>query len=297
MPLTGMLITDPAIAAQPAVVIKVSNDPGARPQSGLNSADIVFEAWGAGPTRFATIFQSQDAPTVGPIRSARTQDVDLVGEFNHPVFACSGGNPTVVTTIRNSDLQVFTEGQGPGWYLDKHRKRPHATFNDPASLRTDAAPGSTAPAQQFHYRGAADAVTGDPSAGFNLHIELVKAQWRYNASTNRYERSQDGGPHLLADGSQVQADNVVVMWINYEHSFADARSPDGGSIGSGTALVFSGGKVTTGTWSRDDRLKPISFADASGAPMLLTPGSTWIELANTGQGGFPGADQLEVLPA
>ena len=61
--------------------------------------------------------------------------------------------------------------------------------------------------------------------------------------------------------------------------------------------MFSGGKVTTGTWSRDDRLKPISFADASGAPMLLTPGSTWIELANTGQGGFPGADQLEVLPA
>ena len=48
------------------------NDPEARPQSGLEFADIVFEAWGAGPTRFATIFQSQDAPKVGPIRSART---------------------------------------------------------------------------------------------------------------------------------------------------------------------------------------------------------------------------------
>ena len=92
MPLTGLPITDPAIAARPAVVVKVSNDPGARPQSGLEFADIVFEAWGAGPTRFATVFQSKDAPNVGPIRSARTQDVDLVGSFNGAVFACSGGN-------------------------------------------------------------------------------------------------------------------------------------------------------------------------------------------------------------
>jgi hypothetical protein len=297
MPLTGLPIVDPAIATRAAVVIKVSNDPGARPQSGLNDADIVFEAWGAGPTRFATIFQSTDAPNVGPIRSGRTQDVDLVGEFNGPVFACSGGNPTVVATLRNSDLQVVTESQGPGWRLDPHRHRPHATFNDPASLRLDADPSRPGPAQQFHYRQPGEAATGDPSAGFNLHIERVQAQWRFNAETNRYERSQDGGPHLLADGTQVQADNVVVMWINYEHSFADARSPDGGSIGTGTALVFSNGKVIEGTWARDDRLKPISFTDASGAPIPLTPGSTWIELANTGEGGFPGADQLEVLPA
>jgi hypothetical protein len=297
MPLTGLPITDPSIAARPAVVIKVSNDPGARPQSGINSADIVFEAWGAGPTRFATIFQSTDAPTVGPIRSGRTQDVDLVGEFNGPVFACSGGNPTVVTTLRNSDLQVVTESQGPGWRLDPHRHRPHATFNDPASLRLNADPTRTGPSQQYHYRDAGAAATGDASAGFNLHIELVHVQWRYNPQTDRYERSQDGGPHLLADGSQVTFDNVVVMWINYDHSFADARSPDGGSIGTGQTLVFSGGKVTTGTWARDDRLKPISFTDASGAPILLKPGSTWIELANTGQGLFPGTDQLEVLPA
>ena len=72
MPLTGQPITDPAVAARPAVVVKVSNDPGARPQSGLDAADIVFEAWGAGPTRFASVFQSTDAPKVGPIRSART---------------------------------------------------------------------------------------------------------------------------------------------------------------------------------------------------------------------------------
>jgi hypothetical protein len=297
MPLTGKPITDPAIAAQPVVVVKVSNDPKARPQSGLNAADMVFEAWGAGPTRFATIFQSTDAPRVGPIRSARTQDVDLVGEFNRPVFACSGGNPTVVTTIRNSDLQVVTESQGPGWYLDKHRRRPHATYNDTASLRLNADATSTAPAQQLHYRAAGDAAVGEASAGFNLHIQLIDVEWRWNAQTGRYERSQDGGPHLLEDGSQVQADNVVVLWIAYDHSFADARSPDGGSIGTGQAVVFTNGKTINATWTRDDRLEPISLTDASGGPILLTPGSTWFELANSGLGTFPGTDELEVLPA
>jgi hypothetical protein len=297
MPLTGLPIADPAVAARPAVVVKVSNDPGARPQSGLDSADIVFEAWGAGPTRFATVFQSKDAPKVGPIRSARTQDVDLVGSFNGAVFACSGGNPGAVAAIRGSDLLVLTESQGPGWFLDKNRRRPHATFNDTASLRSNAAPDRPGPAQQFHYRAAGAAATGTASQGFKLHIEAVHAEWHFDAAANNYQRSQDGKPHVMADGTRVAFNNVVVLWIDYGHSVADARSPDGGTIGSGSAVVFTNGTMTDATWSRNDRLSPISLTAADGTPILLTPGTTWFELANSGNGTFPGADELEVLPA
>ncbi len=295
MPLTGLPVVDPAVAARPAVVVKVANDKRARPQSGLDSADIVFEAWGAGPTRFATVFQSNDAANVGPIRSARTQDVDLVGSFNGAVFACSGGNRRVVDAIRSSDLLVLSEGQGPGWRLDKKRRRPHATFNDTASLRLNADPARPGPAQQLQYRHADVAAAGDSSVGFNLHIQRVRVEWRFVAESNSYERSQDGQPHVLADGTRVQFNNVIVMWINYEPSQADARSPDGGTIGSGNAVVFTNGKVTSATWSRDDRLKPIALTDAGGSPVLMTPGTTWFELANTGQGGFPGTDELEIL--
>ncbi|MEO8264423.1 MAG: DUF3048 domain-containing protein [Ilumatobacteraceae bacterium] len=297
MPLTGQPIVDPVLAARPAVVVKVSNDPGARPQSGLDSADIVFEAWGAGPTRFATIFQSKDAPKVGPIRSARTQDVDLVGSFNGAVFACSGGNAGAIAAIRSSDLLVLTESQGPGWFLDKNRHRPHATFNDTASLRTNAAPDRPGPAQQFQYRADGVAAVGDASQGFKLHIEAVHAEWHFVAESNSYERSQEGKPHVLADGTRVAFNNVIVLWIDYGHSPADVRSPDGGTIGTGDAVVFTNGKMITAKWARDDRLKPISLTDASGAPVLLTQGTTWFELANTGLGSFPGTDELEVLPA
>jgi Protein of unknown function (DUF3048) N-terminal domain/Protein of unknown function (DUF3048) C-terminal domain len=295
MPLTGLPITDPALAARPAVVVKVSNDPGARPQSGLEYADIVFEAWGAGPTRFATVFQSQDAPKVGPIRSARTQDVDLVGSFNGAVFACSGGNNGAIAAIRGSDLLVLTESQGPGWYLDKTRKRPHATFNDTASLRSNAAPDRPGPAVQFKYRDAGASATGQASDGFKLHIEGVHAEWHFDAASNKYQRSQEGHPHVMANGDRVAFNNVIVLWIDYGHSTADVRSPDGGTIGSGDAVVFTNGKQIPAHWSRADRLHPVSLTDASGAPILLTQGTTWFELANSGKGTFPGTDELEIL--
>jgi hypothetical protein len=297
MPLTGLPITDPALAARPVVVVKVSNDPGARPQSGLQYADIVYEAWGAGPTRFATVFHSQDAPEVGPIRSARTQDVDLVGSFNGAVFACSGGNKGAIAAIRSSDLLVLTEGQGPGWFLKKGRHRPHATYNDTASLRSNAAPDRPGPAQQFQYRKDGDPAQGADSPGFKLHIEQVHVQWDYNPETGFYDRSQEGKPHVMADKTQVAFNNVVVLWTDYGHSEADVRSPDGGTIGTGKAVVFTNGKTIDAQWSRADRLDPFALTDASGDPVLLTPGTTWFELANSGLGTFPGTDELEILPA
>ena len=236
MPLTGLPITDPALAARPAVVVKVSNDPGARPQSGLQYADIVFEAWGAGPTRFATVFQSQDAPKVGPIRLARTQDVDLVGSFNGAVFACSGGkhgrdrrHPRVGSTGAH-------RAPGPGWYLDKNQaaaRTPRSTTRRRcAATPTPTRPG---PAQQYHYRRAGDEPPGDASAGFKLHIEQVHVavglRRRHQHATLR---SQEGKPHADRPTARRSTfDNVVVLWIDYEHSPADARSPDGGTIGTG----------------------------------------------------------------
>ena len=136
-----------------------------------------------------------------------------------------------------------------------------------------------------------------PSPGFKLHIEAVHAQWDYNPDTNSYERSQEGKPHLLADKSQVAFNNVAVLWIDYGHSEADVRSPDGGTIGKGKAVVFTNGKMIDAQWSRTDRLQPIQLTDANGDPVLLTPGTTFFELANSGLGTFPGTDELEVFPA
>jgi hypothetical protein len=292
-PLTGLPLTDPTLLAKVALVVKVSNDPGARPQTGLNDPDIIFEAWGAGPTRFATIWHSRDLDFVGPIRSCREQDVNLVGEFNRAVFACSGGNPGNILLLRGSDLLLVTEGQGPGWELDPKRSRPHKTHANTALLRSNAGPDRSGPSQQFHYRAVGEAATaGDPMTGFDLQIQQVFVQWRYDPASGAYLRSQDKHPHTLTDGKQVSTENVVVVELDYEPSHTDGRSPDGITTGSDPAVVFTGGRMISGTWTRADRLSPFAFTDASGAPVLLTPGRTFIELSNSGKGSFPGNDKL-----
>lgn len=296
-PLTGLPLDDPSLLLKVALVVKVSNDPGARPQTGLNDPDIVFEAWGAGPTRFATIWHSRDAGFVGPIRSCREQDVNLVGEFNRAVFACSGGNPGNVTLLRNSDLLLITEGQGPGWELDSKRKRPHKTHADTAKLRSNAGPDRSGPPQQFHYRAVGAAATaGDAMNGFDLQIQQVFVQWRYDTASGTYLRSQEKRPHTLTDGKQVSTENVVVCELDYEPSHTDGRSPDGITTGTDPAIVFTGGRMITGTWSRTDRLSPFAFNDVSGAPILLTPGRTFIELSNSGKGSFLGNDEFTPVP-
>jgi len=290
-PLTGRPITNTAMLSRVALVVKVSNDKGARPQTGLNDPDIIFEAWGAGPTRFATVWHSTDADFVGPIRSCREQDVNLVGGFNRAVFACSGGNPGNIALLRASDLLLIKEGQGPGWELDPTRNRPHKTHANTALLRSNAGPDRSGPAQQFRYRGEGQASpAGLPISGFDMQIQQVFVQWRYDTATGTYLRSQDRAPHVLADGKQVSTENVVVMWLDYVPSRIDSRSPAGSSTGTNAAMVFTGGRLIGGTWSRSNRLDPFVLTDTEGAPILLIPGRTFVELPNSGKGIIKGKD-------
>jgi hypothetical protein len=294
-PLTGLPLTDPALLDRVALVVKISNDKGARPQTGLNEADIVYECWGAGPTRFATIFHSRDRDFVGPVRSCREQDVNLVGSFNHAVFACSGGNPGNIALLRNSDLLLITEGKGPGWELDPKRSRPHKTHADTAQLRTNA-PDRVGPEQQFMYRAAdAEPAVGGAMSGFDLQMQQVFVQWRFDPTTGSYLRAEDNKPHMMADGVQVSTENVVIAWLDYEPSTTDSRSPDGTTTGTNAAVVFTGGKVITGTWTRADRLAPFTLTDDAGDPILLKPGRTFFEMANGGKGSFAGNDALTLV--
>ena len=107
-PLTGLPI-DPAKASRPALVVKIDNFPTiARPQVGINQADVVFEEIVEGITRFAAVFQSEDADPVGPIRSARTSDINILAQLGRPLLAWSGGNPFVTRAIGNANIDNLT---------------------------------------------------------------------------------------------------------------------------------------------------------------------------------------------
>lgn len=282
-PLTGLPITDAAAAARPALVVKIDNDANARPQTGLNQADIVFEQIIEVQTRLAAVFHSQGSDPVGPIRSGREQDIDLLAPLRRPLFAYSGANPAIAEAIAASDLvdlsaldnSVYTGG---GFFRDDSREAPFNEYAATTQLWTLAPAGAAPPPAQFQYRGVGEPPVGDASSGVDVYMEGLLIGWRFDPATGLYLRSHDGAPHVDAAGQQVSTDNVVVLVVDYHPSTADARSPEADTIGFGEAWVFSGGVWVRGVWTRADRSAPFELTGPRGR-ITLAPGRTWIELA------------------
>ncbi len=283
-PLTGLPVTDPGVAERAALVVKIDNNAAARPQSGLNEADIVFEEIVEVQTRFAAVFQSQGAEPVGPIRSGRTQDVLLLGSLNSPLFMWSGGNGNVTSAIEGSDFvnlsaqrnNVYTAA---GFFRSNERSNPHDLYASTTGAWTLAPEGASAPPQQFLYRKQGEPAVGEATSGVDLNMDGLPIEWRFDPPAGAYLRSNNGTPHMDALSGQVSTENVLVMFVDYQPSPADSRSPEAQTIGAGEAWLFTGGMLVRGTWTRNDRLSAFVLHDAAGATIALTPGRTFIELA------------------
>ena len=276
-PLLGTEATDEAVLARPAMVVKIDNHPKARPQIGLNQADIVFEENVEGITRFAAVYHSQGSDPVGPIRSGRFQDINLVGSLNQPLFVWSGGNAKVTTAIRNSDLvdlSYTVANKDGGFARDSSRPAPHNLIAETTKLWTLAPDGAVAPKQQFEYRTESDANASSSDAvdGVRVSMDGVKVQWLWSGDDGLWLRSQDGKPHMDSADVQVGAPNVVVLEVEYSNAY----SPTAKTVGSGKAYVFTNGVVYVGSWERTDRLNNYVLRDAAGAVIKLTPGRTFI---------------------
>ena len=265
--------------------MKIDNHPDARPQSGLNQADIVYEENVEHLTRFAAVFQTTAPDPVGPIRSGRTQDVELLGSLNQPIFAWSGGNPGVTKAINSSDFIVANVQTNARAASKSFRSRdnaaPHNLYAQGSGLFTLSPEVPAPPPQQFLYRKADAPVEGVASGGVELKMDGVNVSWKFDPKTSKYLRFQGGSAHNDAALGQVNADNVVVLVVDYQASSVDAKSPEAQTTGTGEVFVFSGDKVLHGTWTRGDRLQPYTLTADSGNPIELTPGRTWVELART----------------
>jgi hypothetical protein len=288
-PLTGLPMVDETVGYRAALVVKIDNHPQARPQSGLNQADIVFEENVERLTRFAAVFQSGDADPVGPIRSGRTQDIDLLGSLNRPMFAWSGGNANVTRAIRASDLVDLSwtvAGDRGGFRRIRSRgvDTEHTLYASTPLLFANFTPlFAPPPPPQFTYRPEGQpAAGGEATRGADVAMDGVAVTWEWDAAAGQYVRLQGGRPHMVNDGTQVNAANVVVLELEYRPSPADARSPEAQTTGAGTVHVLTGGVMVEGTWERNTRLDPFTLKALDGSVIALTPGRTWVELSRAG---------------
>jgi hypothetical protein len=269
---------------RPIVAVKIDNYRLARPQWGLDLADAVIELNVEGVTRFVALFQT-DLPAVGPVRSARTSDLDLLFAMNRPAFGYSGANTGVDAWIRSaagSGLLVDFSAQRNGCYVRvPDRPGPHNLSFDISCAAAQAT--SAGPARPLWDILAAwvppTGVTFLADTSFTVPMDGVRVEWTWDAATGQYLRSQDGAEHLAGSGARIVARNVVVLSTQHVPSPVDARSPNPITVGTGVGVVHRAGRAIPVTWSRATAYDPFVFRHtATGAIVPLDVGVTFMEL-------------------
>lgn len=287
-PLTGLPAPDAAATAHPAVAVKIDNSAAAWPQVGINQADLVYEVWVEGITRFAAVFHSTSADPVGPVRSARSTDVALLGNLGTPLLAWSGGNGGVTAQVREAQSWGVLADAGydvasAHYWRQGGRVAPHNLFTNVSAIR-DGVPGGGSPAPVVTHRDDGEPLPAGALPSVGVRVDYGQGnvvEYRWDPARTCWARSQEG-PFTDEAGEQVCPANVVVLQTDYRPSAVDARSPEAQSVGGGEMLVLTDGHAVGGSWSRPDHGAPWALTGPEGDPVELTPGRTWFALPRAG---------------
>jgi hypothetical protein len=281
-PLTGVAVDDPTSLAHSSLAAKIDNHWDARPQVGLEHTDLVFEELvEGGLTRYVAVWHSDIPAEIGPVRSIRPMDPDIISPFGG-IVAYSGGQYRFVELMRSTNVYNAIHGQSDTedvMYRTNTKAAPHNVLvkaPELIAMHPDIAP----PVQQFSYAdtegGATAAREGTAVAGVDLVLGgSAHPSWRWDAGTARWLRFQDGAPDMDSAGGQLSAVNVVVMRVPVSTGLGVPKTE---LIGSGEAWALSGGGMVHASWSKSDRVAPIRLVDDSGSVIRLAPGNSWFEL-------------------
>jgi len=289
-PFTGLALFNPAVATRPAVMIKIGDDPKARPQAGLDKADVVYEERVEGNTvRFLAVFQSQDASSVGPIRSVRPTDAGVVGAIGG-VFVYSGGIPQFDARARGLGATVISEEAQPtAFHLRSDRQRPYKTYGNTAELRALASNASKPPAL-FTFLGKGEpfvAPAATPAAGVTVAFGPgTVTRWDWDAASTKWKRFINNAPHKADNGGQLAFTNLVFVSVPYHptpfRDQAGAGVDEAVTAGTGDAVLLTGGQALKLRWSKPSDKAVAVFTDLTGRTVRLPAGQTWISLVPTG---------------
>jgi len=281
--LSGLPV-DPSVNLRPVTGVMIENSLDARPQSGLGQAGVVFEAIAEGGiTRFLALYQDTAPANIGPIRSARPYYLQWALGFDAG-YAHVGGSPEALADIKSwgvRDLDEFANGNY--YHRVSTRVAPHNVYTAIATLnQLETAKGYTSSNFTGFLRKKAAPVKVPTAKTINLTLSGpdYNVQYTYNPTTNSYNRSEGGAPHIDANtNTQISPTVVVALVMPYSLGALDSSGAyysEYNTIGSGTAYVFQDGTLTTGQWTKTSATSQFTFVNSSGKPLALDPGQTWI---------------------
>ncbi|MET9833611.1 DUF3048 domain-containing protein [Streptomyces sp. NPDC006385] len=266
------------------LAVKLDNARAALPHTGLNAADIVYvEEVEGGLSRLMAVYAQKLPRAVGPVRSARETDLELLRQFDRPMLAYSGAQGKLKPLIDKAPLQArpAPAGKTSGTYFRwSKRPSPHNLYLRPKRLMPTA-PGTDVLTTGFLFGAAPPG--GKARASQTVRYPAARFTFTWSRSQDRWLVAMDGKAARTTDGKRVTAGTVIVQYVKVRPSaFHDAlgnNTPYTETVGSGKARVLRDGLAYDVQWKRPRASAGTTFTTAAGKPMRFQHGQVWVVLA------------------
>jgi hypothetical protein len=273
------------------LAVKIDNIVTARPQTGLQSADLVYIIpVEGGLTRFMAVFSSRIPSVIGPVRSARQSDLDILRQFGRPAFAWSGATPHLVPFIERAplvDLYALTVG---GYYRVGFRVAPENLYANPRTLLSEAPRASKA--RDIGFRFGPQPSGGHVIRSMTVRFPATTISFRWSARAGRWLLWMDGAPAQAAEGGQLGGKTVIIQYTRIAtsrfHEYG-GRPPYAISVGSGRAVILRNGRAYNVRWSRPGLNAGTAFTLPDGKRMMFARGQVWLVYAPDNHASFVNA--------
>jgi hypothetical protein len=289
-PFTG----EPVKTLGRVLAVKIDNIVTARPQTGLQSADLVYVIpVEGGLSRFMAVYSSHIPSVIGPVRSARQSDLDILRQFGRPAFAWSGATPHLVPFVERAPLVDLYALNVGGYYRINSRVAPENLYADPRTLLREAPNASKA--RDIGFRFGPLPAGGRVTQSVTVRYPATTFTFRWSARAGRWLVWMDGAPGEAAEGGQLGGKTVIIQYTKITTSRFEeygGRPPYAISTGSGTALILRNGRAFTVHWSRPNLNSGTTFTLPDGKRMLFAPGQVWVMYAPDNHASFLNAGRV-----
>jgi hypothetical protein len=275
-PFTG----EPIARLGPELIFKIDNVAQARPPTGLTKADIVYLLpVDGGLSRIFAVFSSHIPPVVGPVRSARAEDLQLLGQFGRPAFAFSGAQPELLPVVERARIVDLYDGIVGGYYRDSRRVAPYNLYARTKQLLAEGKGESRA--RDIGFRFGPAPAGGKPTKSYSVTYPEASFTFRWSPSQHRWLSWMDGRPADSAGGGQLGARTVVIQSVVVGRSHfreLGIKPPYANTVGSGTAVVLRDGRAYRVAWSRPRADGGTTYTLPDGRRMPFARGQVWVVL-------------------